>query len=221
MLPMFVLTMLSCLIVGLQYALFNSPPDYQQGETVRIMYVHVPAAWMALGCYIAMALAGISFLVWKNPLSELAGITTAYVGAAFTAICLITGMLWGKPMWGTWWVWDARLTSVLVLFFFYLGYISLYRAFDDAGHGAKMAAILSIFGIINIPIIKFSVDWWNTLHQPASIIRSGGIAIHSDMLTPLLWMFGFYISFAVVCVLVQIKTLLLAKKIERKTLANL
>lgn len=219
-LPLSCVAMTICLIFGLYYGLAASPPDYQQGETVRIMYVHVPSAWMALGCYVAVALAGISFLVWKNPLSELAGIATAYVGACFTAICLATGMLWGKPMWGAWWVWDARLTSVLILFFFYLGYIGLYRAFDDRIRGAKMASILSLIGLINIPIVKFSVDWWNTLHQPASIIRSGGIAIHEDMLIPLLWMFGFYISFTLWVVLLYTKTQLLSSKIERSILSK-
>lgn len=220
LLPISVITALVSVSIGLSYALFFSPPDYQQGETVRIMYIHVPAAWMALGCYVAMALAGLSFLVWKNPLSELAGISLAWMGAIFTLICLITGMLWGKPMWGTWWVWDARLTSVLILLFFYMGYISLYRAFDDEAHAAKMAAILSLVGVINIPIIKFSVDWWNTLHQPASILRSEGIAIHNDMLIPLLWMFGFYISFTTLIVLLNIKTRLIKRKIERKTLGR-
>ena len=220
LLPASILAMLVTLAIGLYQALILSPADYQQGETVRIMYVHVPAAWMAMACYGAMALSGLSFLVWKNPLSELAGISLAWIGAAFTAICLITGMLWGKPMWGAWWVWDARLTSVLILFFFYLGYIALYRAFDDEVHGAKMSAVLSLIGVINIPIVKFSVDWWNTLHQPASILRSGGVAIHGDMLSPLLWMFAFYVSFASVVTLLQIKTRLFSRKIERITLAS-
>jgi heme exporter protein C len=209
------------LIVGLYFSLLASPLDYQQGQTVRIMYVHVPAAWMALGVYIAMALSGLSLLVWKNPLSEMAGISLAYLGTFFTVICLITGMLWGKPMWGAWWVWDARLTSVLVLLFFYVGYIALYKAFDEESQGARMAAILSLIGIINIPIIKFSVEWWNTLHQPASIMRKGGVSIHTDMLTPLLLMFAFYIFYTICVSFFHIHTQILQRKIARIRLKNI
>jgi heme exporter protein C len=174
--------------IGLYLALLVSPPDYQQGESVRIMYVHVPAAWMAIFCYTAMALASAVGLIWRHPLAELAAEATAPIGACFTFLALFTGSLWGKPMWGTWWVWDARLTSVLVLFFLYLGYIALAKAFDDPGRGRRAAAILALVGFVNVPIIKFSVDWWNTLHQPASIVRMGGPTIHGSMLAPLLIM---------------------------------
>jgi heme exporter protein C len=174
--------------IGLYLALIVSPPDYQQGETVRIMYVHVPAAWMAMFCYVCMSVASAAGLVWRHPLAELAAKATAPIGAAFTFLALVTGSLWGKPMWGTWWVWDARLTSVLLLFFLYLGYIALSEAFDDPARGLRAASILALVGIINIPIIKFSVDWWNTLHQPASVARLDGPTIDASMLAPLLVM---------------------------------
>jgi heme exporter protein C len=187
---------------GLYLALFNSPPDYQQGETVRIMYIHVPSAWMALFVYACMAGASAAGLIWRHPVADLLAKAAAPVGAAFTLICLMSGSLWGKPMWGTWWVWDARLTSVLVLFFLYLGYIALVNAFDDPTRGHRAAGILALVGVVNLPIIKFSVDWWNTLHQPASVVRMDGPAIHPDMLWPLLAMaFGFKLIFATILIL--------------------
>ncbi|HLW27792.1 MAG TPA: heme ABC transporter permease [Kiloniellales bacterium] len=175
-----------CFLVGLAWALVFSPADYQQGDTVRIMYVHVPAAWMALFVYTCIAVASVASLVWRHPLGDLIAKASAPVGAGFTAVALITGSLWGQPMWGTWWVWDARLTSVLILLFLYLGHIALANAFDDPTRGARAAAILAVVGFVNIPIIKFSVDWWNTLHQPASVIRLDGPTIHPSMLWPLL-----------------------------------
>ncbi len=185
-------------IVGLWFALVASPPDYQQSETVRIMYVHVPAAWMALFVYANLAVASAIGLVWKHPLADLAAKAMAPIGATFTGVCLITGALWGQPMWGTWWVWDARLTSVLILFFFYVGHIALTNAFDDPTRGTRAAAVLALVGVVNLPIVKFSVDWWNTLHQPASITRLDAPAIHPSMLTPLLLMalafFGYYVT---------------------------
>ena len=177
-----------CLASGLYFGLFVAPADYQQGETVRIMYVHVPSAWMAMFVYSSIAIASAMALIWKHPLADLIGKASAPVGAGFTVICLMTGSLWGKPMWGTWWVWDARLTSVLILFFLYLGYIALNNAFDDPVRGAKTSAVLALVGAVNLPIIKFSVDWWNTLHQPASVTRLDAPAIHSSMLWPLLLM---------------------------------
>ena len=187
---------------GLYLALFNSPPDYQQGETVRIMYIHVPSAWMALFIYACMAAGSAAGLIWRHPVADLVAKAAAPVGAGFTLICLITGSLWGKPMWGTWWVWDARLTSVLILFFLYLGYIALVNAFDDPARGHRSAAILALVGVVNLPIIKFSVDWWNTLHQPSSVVRMDGPAIHPDMLWPLLSMaIGFKLIFATVLIL--------------------
>src|SRR6267378_1014965 len=173
---------------GIVLALVVAPPDYQQGESVRIMFVHVPSAWMALFIYALMALASAAALIWRHPLAELAAQEAAPLGAGFTLICLVTGSLWGQPMWGTWWVWDARLTSVLVLFFLYLGYLALVHAFDDPTRGARAGAVLALVGVVNIPIIKFSVDWWNTLHQPASVFRLGGPTIVLSMLLPLLVM---------------------------------
>ncbi len=176
------------LAAGLWFALAASPADYQQGDSVRIMYVHVPSAWMGMFCYVAMAVFSAMALIWKHPLADLLAKATAPVGAAFTFLCLVTGSLWGKPMWGTWWAWDARLTSMLILLFLYLGYMALINAFDDPERGHKAAAILALVGAVNIPVIKWSVDWWNTLHQPASVVKMGGPAIDPSMLVPLLLM---------------------------------
>jgi heme exporter protein C len=174
-----------------------SPADYQQGETVKIMYVHVPAAWLGMACYSLMALSAIGTLVWRHPLADVSQKAAAPLGAAFTLLCLVTGSLWGKPMWGTWWVWDARLTSVLVLFLMYCGVVALWNAIEDPARAARAVAVLTLVGFINIPIVKFSVDWWNTLHQPASVLRMGGSTIDASMLWPLLVMAaGFTCVFA-------------------------
>jgi len=173
------------LAIGLWMA-FAAPEDYQQGITVRIMYIHVPFAWLSMMCYGVMALAALGTLVWRHPLADVSLKAAAPIGAVFTALALVTGSIWGKPMWGTWWVWDARLTSVFVLFLTYLGIIALTRALDDPSRAARAAAIVTLVGAINLPIIKFSVDWWNTLHQPASVLRLDGPTIHSSLLTPLL-----------------------------------
>ena len=154
-----------------------APDDYQQGATVKIMFIHVPAAWLGMVCWTLMTIAALGTLVWRHPLADVAAKAAAPIGAAFTLMCLITGSLWGRPMWGTYWVWDARLTSVLVLFLMYLGVIALWRTIDDPARAARAAAVLTLVGAINLPIIKFSVDWWNTLHQPASVMRLGGPAI--------------------------------------------
>jgi heme exporter protein C len=194
---------------GLALALFVAPADYQQGEAVRIMYVHVPAAWMATFVYAVMAGASAVGLIWRHPLADIAARAAAPLGAGFTLVCLVTGSLWGKPMWGTYWVWDARLTSVLVLFFLYLGYIALVNGFDEPTRGARAGAVLAIVGIVNLPIIKFSVDWWNTLHQPASVFRLGGPTIAASMLWPLLIMaLGFTLFFATM-LMVRMRTALL------------
>jgi len=176
------------LAVGVYLTFFVSPEDYQQGKTVRIMFVHVPSAWLSMGGYAMLAALGASLLVWRHPLAALMARAAAPVGASFAAVCLLTGSLWGRPMWGTYWVWDARLTSMLLLFFLYLGHIALSRAYDSPERGDRAAAILALIGVINLPIIKFSVDWWNTLHQPASITRLDAPAIHNSILVPLLWM---------------------------------
>lgn len=183
--PLLSLAGLALLAVGLGLGLFASPADYLQGESVRIMYVHVPAAWLSLGGYLFLGIAGAAALVWRHPLAEVAGRAAAPVGAVFAGVCLVTGSLWGRPTWGTYWEWDARLTSMLVLFFLYLGYIALGSAFDDRARGNRAAAILAIIGLVNLPIIKFSVEWWRTLHQGASITLSGS-SIDPSMLRPLL-----------------------------------
>jgi heme exporter protein C len=206
-------------VTGLFLALFVAPPDYQQGEAYRIMYVHVPAAWMALMVYATMAVASVIGLVWRHPLAEIAARAAAPIGAAFTAVALFTGSVWGKPMWGTFWVWDARLTSVLILLFLYLGYIALHDAFDDPSRGARAASILCLVGSVNLPIIKFSVDWWNTLHQPASILRVGGPAIDSSMLVPLLVMFGAFLCYFVVVHILRTRAELTERKIRNLRLS--
>ncbi len=202
------------LAAGLTLGLFASPADYQQGETVRIMYIHVPSAWMALFCYTSLAVACGVALIWKHPLADLAAKATAPIGACFTFLALLTGSLWGKPMWGTWWVWDARLTSVLVLFFLYLGYMALNNAFDDPQRGAKSSAILALVGFVNVPIIKFSVDWWNTLHQPSSVVKMGGPAIHPSMLWPLLLMAAAFTTYYLWVLLIRIRLEVTTNKIR-------
>jgi heme exporter protein C len=174
--------------VGLYLAFFASPADYQQGDAVRIMYIHVPSAWLSMLGYGLMALASLGTLVWRHPLADVTAKSAAPIGAAFTLLALVTGSLWGKPMWGTYWVWDARLTSELVLLLIYLAIIALWQAVDDPGRAARLVAILTLVGTVNLPIIKFSVDWWSTLHQPASVLRLGGPTIHPSLLTPLLVM---------------------------------
>ena len=192
-------------ISGLWLALVASPIDYQQKDSVRIMYVHVPAAWMALSTYAVMALASAGALIWRHPLAELAAKASAAPGAGFTLIALVTGSLWGLPTWGTWWVWDARLTSVLVLLFLYVGYMALWRAFDDPRRAGRAAAVLALVGAINLPIIKFSVDWWSTLHQPASVSRFGTPAIDPAMLRPLLVMYAAFFFFWIAVLLIRIR----------------
>jgi heme exporter protein C len=195
-------------------AIINSPDDYQQGNAIKIMYIHVPAAWMSLLIYTLMAIFNISGFIWKNRFFYIIAKSIAIIGATFTAITLITGSLWGQPIWGTWWVWDARLTSVLILFFLYLGYIILLDSFEDKEKGEKIAAILSIVGFINVPIIKFSVEYWNSLHQPASILRKGGVAIHESMLSPLFLMFALYFSLFVFLSLIRVKSEIISIKLQ-------
>ncbi len=185
-LPVLWASALVLLVLSAWMAFFVAPQDYQQGNTVRIMFIHVPAAWLAMGCYALMAVSALGTLVWRHPLADVSIKAAAPIGAVFTAVALMTGALWGKPMWGTWWVWDARLTSVLVLFLMYLGLIALQNAFEDPGRAARIVAVLVLVGFVNIPIIKFSVDWWNTLHQPASVVRFDGPTIHPTILWPLL-----------------------------------
>lgn len=188
LLPVLIGLALALSAVGLYLAFFIAPEDYQQGVTVRIMFVHVPSAWLAMFCYTLMTASAIGSLVWKHPLADVAAKAAAPIGAAFALLTLVTGSLWGRPTWNTWWIWDARLTSVLVLLIMYLGLIALWQVIEEPVKAAKAAAILILVGFINIPIIKFSVDWWNTLHQPASVFRLGGPTIHPDILYPLLVM---------------------------------
>lgn len=209
-----------CLLSGLYLAFFASPADYQQGETVRIMYVHVPSAWIALSSYLGLGVAALFFLVWRHPLADIAARAIAPVGAVFAILTLATGSLWGRPMWGTWWVWDGRLTSMLVLLFFFIGYLALASGFERSERGARPAAILALVGCINLPIVKFSVDWWNTLHQPASILRSGGVAIDPSMLWPLFTMFIGLQSLFILLVLLQMQTSLLQKRLIRMQLED-
>jgi heme exporter protein C len=202
------------LAAGLYLGLVRAPVDYQQGNTVRIMFVHVPAAWMAMAAYAALAAAGASLLIWRHPLADIAQRAIAPLGAGLTLICLVTGSLWGKPTWGTWWVWDARLTSMLILLFLFIGHIALANAFDDRDRGGRAAAILAIAGVINLPIIKFSVDWWYTLHQPASVLRLGGPTIHSSLLIPLLVMAVGFLLYFVAVLLLRIEAGLAARRLE-------
>ncbi len=204
------------LVSGTYTALIASPPDYQQGEAVRIMYVHVPAAWCALGLYASMAIHSFIFLVWKHSLADLLSRQTAPIAIAMTTLCLLTGSLWGQPTWGTYWVWDARLTSMLILLVILIGYDMLARQAHFQLMRQKACAILCLFGTINLPIIKFSVEWWNTLHQPASILRSGGIAIDSAMLTPLLLMAGGFFALSLLILSLRIRTTMLQAKLIRQ-----
>jgi heme exporter protein C len=178
------------------YQIIISPNDYQQGATAKIMFIHVPAAWLSMFIWASMSIAALGTLVWRHPLADVAAKAAAPIGAAFTLQCLVTGMLWGRPMWGTYWVWDGRLTSVLVLFLMYLGVLALWRTIEEPSRAARAVAVLTLVGAINLPIIKFSVDWWSTLHQPAAVLRLGGPTIHPSILIPLLVMaLAFFLLF--------------------------
>ncbi|GAC1342763.1 MAG: heme ABC transporter permease [Acetobacteraceae bacterium] len=207
-------------LTGLAWGLLLSPADWQQGDSVRIMYIHVPMAWLASSGYFGLALCSLASLVWRHPLADLAAAEIGPVGASATGLCLATGSLWGKPMWGAWWVWDARLTSVLVLFFLYLGHIALIRAFDDPVRGARAAAILALVGVVNLPIIKFSVDWWNTLHQGSTITLTSAPGLHIDMVWPLLLCtIGFTLGFAAL-VLARTRAAVMERRIRGLLMAQ-
>ena len=195
LLPWFAWPALLLIAVGTWGGLVAAPPDYQQGEGFRIIYVHVPSAWLSMFGYVALAVSAGIGLVWRMKLAHVAANAIAPLGASFTALALATGSIWGKPMWGTWWVWDARLTSELILLFLYVGYMALNRAFDDRKQGDRASAVLALVGVVNVPIIHYSVEWWNTLHQPATITKFDSPSITGDMLWPLLvmWLgFTFY-----------------------------
>ena len=209
---------LTCLLfpVGLYLALVGSPPDYEQRETVRIMYVHVPAAWMALFSYTVMAAFSAMALIWRHPLANVVARNAAPLGAVFTLICLLTGALWGQPTWGTWWVWDARLMSVLILFFLFVGYMVLYGAFDDVTKGARAAGLLAMVGFVFVPIIKFSVDLLDlrTLHQGASVSKLSSPAIHESMMWPLMIMATAYLCYFIVFLLMGVRTDIMAARLQ-------
>ncbi|HEY0113676.1 MAG TPA: heme ABC transporter permease CcmC [Allosphingosinicella sp.] len=205
------------LAIGLGAGLFASPRDYLQGESVRIMYVHVPAAWLGMGGWTGIAIASLMQLVWRHPLAGIAARAIAAPGAVFTAICLVTGSLWGRPTWGTYWEWDGRMTSMLVLLFLYIGYVALAEAERERGGEGRLAAIFGLVGAINIPVIRFSVEWWNTLHQGQSISFTGGrSSIDGSMLWPLLASaLGFSLLFGAV-VLMRMRTMLARQKVEAR-----
>nr|WP_283949928.1 heme ABC transporter permease [Limobrevibacterium gyesilva] len=205
---------------GFAWGLFFAPADWQQGDSVRIMYVHVPAAWLASSGYVALAVCSVLSLVWRHPLADLAAVEIGPVGAGFAALCLATGSLWGKPTWGAWWVWDARLTSMLVLFFLYLGHVALVRAFDDPQRGYRAGAILALVGVVDLPIIKFSVDWWNTLHQPSTITLTGAPSMYVGMLWPLLiCALGFTLGFAAI-VTARLRAAVMERRIRALLMAR-
>ena len=213
LLPFFLIGTILLFVIGLYIALIISPDDYQQGSAVKIMYIHVPSAWLSLSSYFIMAVSCFFFLVWRHPLADLISRSIAPIGAMFAFLTLVTGAIWGKPIWGVWWVWDARLTSMLILLLFFIGFISLSNSFENSERGSRPASILAIIGAINIPIIKFSVDWWNTLHQPASILRSGGISIDTSMLIPLVLMSLAFHFYFILLVILNVKKLINEKKI--------
>ncbi len=204
-----------CGAMGLYLGLLDSPADYQQGESVRIMYIHVPAAMMSSGVYFLMALMSASFLIWRHPLADMVAREAAPIGAIFTTITLVTGMLWGKPTWGAYWVWDARLTSVLILLLLYVGYLGMANAGGHDERTKVATAWLAVIGAINLPIIKFSVEWWNSLHQPTSLFRADGPSIDGSMLTPLLLMMMAFAALFVALLLVRVDTSLAATKLRR------
>lgn len=211
--PVMALATLAAFAIGL-FLGFTVPDDYQQGRTVRIMFIHVPAVWMAMGAYMAMVSGALGVLVWRHPLADVAARAAAPIGATFTFLGLATGSIWGRPMWGTWWVWDARLTSFLVLLIIYLGLIALWRAIEEPAKSARMAAVVILVGALNLPIIKFSVDWFTTLHQPASVTRLDGPAMPAVYLTPLLIMGLAYLLLFVTLHLLAMRNEVLRRQIR-------
>jgi heme exporter protein C len=212
--PLFLGLAIALFAVGVPWGLFASPADYQQGETVRIMYVHVPAAWWSLGIYAFMAAASFVSIVWRHALADVAARAAAPIGATFAGLCLVTGSLWGARTWGTWWEWDGRMTSMLVLFVIYLGYIGLWSAIEDEEKAARLAAIICLAGVINLPIVKFSVDWWSTLHQPASVLRLDGSTIDASMMGPLMTMAFAYLSLFAALLLMNMRAAIHRRRVE-------
>ena len=193
-------------LVGLYFGFFVSPAEKYMGDTVRIMYVHVPTAWLSQFVYASMAVSALGTLIWRHPMADVSMKAAAPLGAVFTAMALFTGSLWGRPTWGTFWEWDGRMTSTLVLLFIYVGIIALWRAFDDQLRAARVVAVFTLVGAVNIPIIKFSVDWWSTLHQPASVFRADGPTMPPEILTPLFVMFFAFTFLFITLQLVAMQT---------------
>lgn len=219
--PWFALTCLGCLLAGLYLGLVVAPPDYEQGDSYRIIYIHVPAAWMSMFVYVVMAASSAVFIIWRLKIADVVALASAPIGAAFTAVALLTGSFWGKPMWGTWWIWDARLTSELLLLFLYLGYLALRAAMETPQSAARAASILAVVGVINIPIIHFSVEWWNTLHQPATITKFDKPSMHISMLKPLLIMVVAFQMLYFHNLMVRMRTLILQREGRASWVAEL
>ena len=215
-LPWLAVICLALMLAGLYGGLVEAPADYQQGDSFRIIYIHVPSAWMSLFIYVMMAVAGGIGLIWHIKLAEMVAVSSAPIGASFTFLALVTGSLWGKPMWGTWWVWDGRLTSELILLFLYLGVIALYGAIDDKRRAGRAAAILALVGVVNIPIIHYSVEWWNTLHQGPTITKFDKPSIHISMLIPLLLMAAGFKLFYLIAVLMRLRSEILERERNSK-----
>ncbi len=220
-LPWLVAITAALFVAGLYAGLVTSPPDARQGETVRIMYIHVPAASMALFIYVGLAFFSAIAIIFRHPLADAAAKSAAPIGAVYCFLALATGSLWGKPMWGTWWVWDARLTSMFVLMLLYLGYIAVWNSIDDPHRAAAIARVVAIVGVINVPIVKFSVNWWNTLHQPASILKMGGPSIDSSMLWPLFLMALAYTMLFLTLLLIALRSEIATRKLRQIRLTEI
>jgi len=221
LLPVFGVVCVVSMAIGLYLGLVVAPPDYEQGDSYRIIYIHVPAAWMSMFAYVVMAVSSAIFLIWRLKICDVVALASAPIGAAFTAVALLTGSFWGKPMWGTWWIWDARLTSELLLLFLYLGYLALRGAMDTPQSAAKAAGILAVVGVVNIPIIHFSVEWWNTLHQPATITKLDQPSMHISMLRPLLIMVLSFQMLYFFNLMVRMRTLILEREARSSWVAEL
>jgi heme exporter protein C len=213
--PWFSALTIALLTVGITWALLFAPADYQQGDSFRIFYIHVPAATLSMGIYVGMAIAALCSLVWQLRLADASAAALAPIGAVFTFVSLVTGAAWGKPMWGTWWIWDARLTSQLILLFLFLGVIALHNAFEDKTSAGKAAGILTLVGVINIPIIKYSVEWWNTLHQGATVSKMGKPSMSIDMLWPFIFCYMGFIFLIVVITCIRFRSEIISRNSMR------
>ena len=219
--PVFGVGAAVCMLVGLYLGLVVAPGDYEQGDSYRIIFVHVPSAWMSMFVYMVMATSSAVYLIWRMKLADIVAWASAPIGASFTLIALVTGAFWGKPMWGTYWIWDARLTSELLLLFIYLGYMALRSSIEQPQTAARAAAILAVVGVVNIPIIHFSVEWWNTLHQPATISKLDKPSMHISMLRPLLLMVAGFQLLYFHQLMVRVKTGILQREARTAWVAEL